>query len=244
MPLYSNSSFGPPYKQVLRLQTGVQPQYLFGARDPHEDPWLFSIDHVSLTSNVATITGTIRSGGGPSPLNLPTVGAKMGVRGTTSNSGAFNVDPATVTAVTFTASTGAVSVSFALTHANVSSTADTGDLVIQSYESPDLVDAAPTSSIPAALIFSPDESDNSRCVFAEVVWKGTLPTSATVVLQVANVDDNSRYQTIGTVSTVSLGAVTQSGAEFTFLMGKFLRMQVSAITGGDGTTGLVATVFA
>jgi len=94
-----------------------------------------------------------------------------------------------------------------------------------------------------ALIYTPDESDNSRCLFAECKFTGTVPTSATVVLQVANVDDDARYQTVGTIATVAGGAVTQAGAEFSFLMGKFIRMKVTALSGGDSTSGIVGTIF-
>lgn len=255
--LYSNSAFGPPYKNIARLSTQIEPNYLFGSRDYKTQPFLFTIDHVSVTSNVATITGSLKSGGGSSPNNVPAVGAKMGVRGTTTNSGIFNVDPATVTAVTFTAATGAVSVSFALTHADVGSTADTGELVIQSAELFDIV-AAGTASAPVALVFTPDESDNSRSLFATARWTGTLPSAATVVLQVANVDDDAQYVTVknsqGNVAGASVAAsdniaviagsaVTQSGALYQFVMGKFIRAKVLTATGADGTTGLIVTLF-
>lgn len=220
-------------------------------------PWSFSITQVTLSANVATVTGTLMGGGGVSLNVAPRVGAKMGVRGTVSNSGTFNTDPATVTAVSWNAATGIVSVSYALTHANVSATQDRGEMVIQPFETPDLVGAG-SASQPVALIFSPDESDNSRCLFAEAKWTGTQPSAAVVVLQVANVDDDARYTTVensqgcapaGSVAasqnlaTIAGGAVTQSGAQYSFIMGKFVRAKVLSMTGGDGTTGLVVTVF-
>jgi hypothetical protein len=258
MALYSNSAFPPPFKSVKRIDNQTEPNYLFGDLDAKTQPWLFAITQVALTSNVATVTGTLKSGGGISPNVVPLVGAKMGVRGTTTNSGAFNVDPATVTAVTWTPTTGVVQVSYAVTHANVTAVADTGILVIQPAETPDLV-VSGSASIPLALIFTPDESDNSRSLFAEAKWTGTLPTAATVVLQVANVDDDSRYLTVqnaqgcaaggvvassNALATIASSAVTQGGAEYSFLMGKFIRAKVLSLTGGDGTTGLVVTVFA
>lgn len=258
MALYSNSAFGPPFKTVKRIGTQTEPNYLFGDFDTKTQPFLFSVTSVAITSNVATVTGTLRSGGGASPNNVPVVGAKMGVRGTTTNSGAFNVDPATVTGVTFTASTGAVSVTFALTHANVSTTTDTGDLVIDPAESFDLV-ASGSASAPAALIFTPDESDNSRCLYAHAKWTGTSPSAATVVLQVANVDNDADYDTVqnlygcsstaviaasSSLATIAGSAVTQSGAQYSFIAGKFIRAKVTSMTGGDGTTGLVVSVFA
>lgn len=258
MSLYSNSAFGLPYKEVKRVGTQTQPNYLFGSFNTHTQPFLFNITSVAITANVGTVTGTLKSGGGNSPNDVPQVGAKMGIRGTSTNAGAFNVDPATVVSVTFSQTTGNVSVTFALTHANVTTVADTGDLVINPYETGDLV-VAGSSSAPLALIFTPDESDNSRCLYAEARWTGTIPTTATVILQVANVDDDSRYATIvnsqGTVpgqtpvasssalATVTGSAIVQSGAQYSFIMGKFIRAKVFALTGGDGTTGLVVDVF-
>jgi hypothetical protein len=256
--LFSNSAFGPPYKTIFRLGTQTEPNYLFGTFDTKTQPWLFEVTNVALTSDVATVTGTLRSGGGPTPLVAPQVGAKMGVQGTQSNAGLFNVDPATVTAVSWNAQTGVASISFALTAGNVSSTADVGTMVVKPYETPDLVSAG-SSSAAAALIFTPDESDNSRCLFAEAKWTGTMPTAATVVLQVANVDDDSRFMTVGNIqgcapggtvaasdalATVASSAVTQSGAQYSFIAGKFIRAKVLSMTGGDGTTGLVVSVFA
>lgn len=243
MTLYNNSAFGPPYKNTMRMGTSIQPNYLFGAFEYKTEPFRFAVTGVALASNVATYTVQLIGGGGPAPSVAPAVGAKMGVRGTATSSGLFNVDPAIVTAVTFNATTGAGTISCALTGANVSQTADTGVLVVNPVETPDKITGV-VSSQAVALIFTPDESDNSRCLFAECKWVGTLPTTATVVLEAANVDDDSRYVNLGTVCTVASGAVTQAGAEFSFIMGKFLRLKVSAFTGGDSTTGLVGTVFA
>jgi hypothetical protein len=246
MALYSNSAFGPPYKTVHRMGTQTEPNYLFGSFDFKANPFLFQVTQVSLAANVASITGTLISGGGganPSPYTAPQVGAKMGVRGTQSNGGLFNVDPATVTAVNWNPATGQATISFGLTNANIGATPDKGMMVVNPLEVPDTPLALNMASRPIALIYTPDESDNSRCLFAECTFQGTMPTSATVVLQVANVDDDSRYQTVGTVATVAGGAVTQAGAEFSFLMGKFIRMKVTALSGGDGTSGIVGTVF-
>ena len=257
MSIYNNSAFGPPYKQVKRLGTQTEPNYLFGDFDFKTQPWSFGITQVALSANVATVTGTLKGGGGASLNVAPMAGAKMGVRGTASNSGIFNADPATVTAVSWNAATGIVSVSYALSHGNVSTTADTGELVILPLETADPVGAG-TASQPIALIFSPDESDNSRCLFAEAKWTGTQPSAAVVVLQVANVDDDARYMTVtnaqgcapgGSVTasqnmaTIAGSVVTQSGAQYSFIMGKFVRAKVLSMTGGDGTTGLIVTVF-
>ncbi|HZP06802.1 MAG TPA: hypothetical protein VFB43_18020 [Terracidiphilus sp.] len=260
MPPYLNSTFGPPYKKTLRMQYGVVPIYLFGRKDSQTNPFVFKVTQVALTSNVATLTVQLVSGGGGAPNDFPAspqVGQNLSVLGTQTASGAFNVGFTQVTASTVDPTTGAGTISFALMHANVGATADSGQLVLEPLEIPDLVDSV-TASIPVAQIFTPDDSDNSRCIFAEAKWTGTLPTSATIKLQVANVDEDSRYQVVqnsyGTapgaivaqsdsLATVAAGAVTQSGAQYQYIMGKFIRAKITAITGGDNTTGLILTLF-
>lgn len=260
MPLYLNSAFGPPYKKTLQMQYGVVPIYLFGARDSQQTPLQFAVSKVALTSNVATLTVQLVGGGGGNPLAtpvVPQVGQFLSVQGTQTNAGAFNVALAQVTATTVSAATGAGTISFALAHADVAQTNDVGLLVCAPYETPDLVSSA-VASIPVAQKFTPDDSDNSRCLFAEGYWTGTMPSAASVVLQVANVDMDSRYQTVqnayGTLAgavvaqndallTITGSAVTQSGAQYQYIMGKFIRAKILSITGADATTGLVLTLF-
>ena len=258
MSLYTDSAFGAPYTTVERINTQTPPQYLFGEFDYKTQPFLFLVTSVSLTANVATLGVTLKSGGGPSPLVVPVVGATMGVRGTQTNSGVFNVDPTTVTAVDYDAATGTGTISYALTGDDVEETADVGTLVVQPYETPDLVSEG-SASAPVALFFGPDEADNARSVFCEAAWSGTIPSAATVVLQVANVNEDSRFQTVqnysGTspdgsvtssdaLASIADSAVTQSGALYNYLCAKFIRAKVLSMTGGDESTSLVVTIFA
>lgn len=255
--LYNNSAFAS--SNVLRIAEYQQPQYLFGNLNPDSQRFLFTVTNVALTTNVATLTIAIKSGGGPNNNFVPVVGSKMGVRATTSTSGAFNVDPATVTAITYNAALGTGTVSYALTHANIASAADVGELTIWPSEVPDLVSQG-SKSAPVALVFTPDSNANERAVFAEAVWTGTIPTTATVKLQVSNVNDDSRFLAYAnsfgtspsgivnvqtdTLAQVTGSAVVQNGAMYPNVLGKFVRAIVTNMTGGDGTTGLVVTLFA
>lgn len=265
MTLYSNSAFNAPSKIPRRLNTQTPPIYLFGNFDPSMGPWLFQVTSVSLTSDVAMANVTLKSGGNAVPGAIPQVGAKMGVHGTKTSAGAFNVDPTAVLSFAWVSQpAGTATVTYAVTSANVSNTADSGDLIIQPGEAPDLVSAG-SAGQSYALWFGPDESDNSRSMFCEAKWSGTLPTAATVVLEVANVDDDgyggtpvSRWAVaqnqIGVsaagvvtqsdaLATVASSAVTQSGALYNFIMAKFIRAKVLSMTGGDGTTALAVTCF-
>lgn len=248
--LYNNTAFPHP---VTRQSTGSLPQYLFGNFDFHTIPFIFAISKTAITSGVATLTVQLVSGGGGatagSNLTLPAVGAVMGVQGTTKSAGVYNVDPTTVSAVSINTATGAGTISYSLSHADIAQATDTGTVAVWPYEYPDLV-ASGSASAPIAQSFTPDDSDNARCIFCDAVWTGTVPTTATVVLQVANVDKDSRYITVNNAagspllaSVTSSQVIAQAGAEYTFIMGKFIRAKVTAMTGGDSTTGLIVTMF-
>lgn len=255
--IYNNSAFSP--QVVTRVSTSQQPQYLFGNLNPDSQRFVFYVTNVAVTSNVATVSIAIKSGGGPNNNFVPVVGSKMGVRGTATNSLAFNVDPTTVTGITYNAALGTGTVTYALTHANVATTVDVGEVTIWPSEVPDVV-AQGSASAPLALVFTPDEDANERAVFCEAVWSGTIPTTATVKLQVANVNDNGRFLAyvngFGTsasgmvnvqtdvLASVAGSAVTQSGAMYPYVLGKFVRAVVTSMTGGDGTTSLTVTIFA
>lgn len=258
--LYSNSAFPPPFKNIRRLSTQIEPNYLFGSRDYKTDTMLFAVQDVSVTSDVAILTVQLESGGGPSlagGIGLPLVGAKMGVRGTTTNAGIFNVDPATLLVSDINPATGAGTLNFALTNADVATTPDTGIVAVQAAEVADIVQAG-SASAPFALVFTPDESDNSRCLGCQLRWTGTIPTAAVVVLQGANVDDDAQYMTIQNVQgcspTASIAASdvlaaigttppTQTGAFYSFIGIKFIRAKVLSMSGGDTTTGAICSVF-
>ena len=255
MSLFVNSAFAPPFNAIHALQTS-QPNYAFGERSQQIQPFLFQVTSVSLAADVATIGVKLQSGGGGTAV--PAIGAKCGVKGTATNGGVFNVDPSTVSAVNYNAATGTGTISFPLTAANVAQVADVGAMVVQSAETPDLI-VAGSASRSFALGYTVDELANERSLFCECKFTGTIPTSATIALQIANVNDDSRFQTVansgGTapgasiaesdaLATIAASAVTQSGATYNFILGRFVRVKVLALEGGDDTTGLICTISA
>jgi hypothetical protein len=115
-----------------------------------------------------------------------------------------------------------------LTGANLGTTADSGLAIIPQPEVGDSL--ANGSSIPAASPFNDPRTDGARTYQAQVTFP-TVPTACTVSLQISEVDIDSQYQTIGTVATVASGTVTQSMAEFTLTTARFLRFNVSGLSG-------------
>lgn len=221
MTAYNTSPFGPPPV----LMVGGRTEWLYGNRDDRTSPTLIKVSSVAITSNVATVVGTIISG------NIPAVGSLVSIQGTTTGSGEFNVTNVALTAVTATASTGAITVTFALTGSNVSTTADNGFAIVPVPITFDTL-ANGSSRQVASAENDPSENDE-RSYFAQVFF-GTVPTTATVSLQASLVDQDSAYQTVAVVATVVGGAVTLSGTTFSNMNLKFIRFNVSGLT-GSGT---------
>ena len=76
MPTYSNSAFAP----LPEVAIPAKPAYFFGSLPvTTQDTQVMRISNVALTSNVATVVGTIFQG------NIPAVGNFISIIGTTSD---------------------------------------------------------------------------------------------------------------------------------------------------------------
>ena len=222
MPYYVNSPFSRP----KLLQKGV-PCYLLGSYSYSTGNTKLAVSQVALATNVATLTVQLIDG--PKPV----VGSLISVVNTTTGAGEFNVARAVITAVSITDSTGAGTISFALTAANVSATADFGTAIVEPAEVGETI--ANGSSI-AACVQAPD--GDSQFTLSAAVTFPTLPTACTVQLYGAIRDIDAEYnnsQSLGTVATVSGGAQTAGPvAEFTLQRLNFFRFKVSGLS-GSGT---------
>ncbi len=220
MPAYDNS----PFKPIPHLLIPGQNTYLLGSYAQDASPSKFQVTSVALASDVATVTGTLIEG------NAPAVGSLISIRGTQTGSGLFNVTNVALTAVTVTAATSAITVTFALTGSTVTTTADAGLAIVPQPEIPETLVAE------ASIACTPQNNETFLEVgriLSTTVEFPTLPTAATVVLQGANVDQNSEYSTIATVATVASGAqttpvVTAISSPINY---RFYRFLVSGVTG-------------
>lgn len=228
MPQYDNS----PFKKAPKLLVAQWPTYLFGSWPADVAPTRFQVSSVALATDVATVTGTVIEG------NIPTVGSLISIRGTQTSSGLFNVTNVPVTAVSIALATGQGTISFDLTGSNVATTPDAGLAILPQPEVPETLVAG--SSIPAAAPFNDSKTDGARTFLASCTFP-TIPTAATVTLQASEFDSDSQYYSLGTVATVASGAVTQSSAQFTLTTARFLRFNVSGLT---GTGTIVAKLLA
>lgn len=216
MPAYVNSPFQVP----LYVQPGVA-SYLFGSYNNHQGNTVMNVSQVALASNVATVTGQIISG------EVPAVGSLISVRQTVTGSGEFNVNRATVTAVSIN-NNGFGTISYALTGGNVSATADFGTAIVEAPEIPETLVAG--TSI--ACVFQAPYGDGQYSVPVSVTFP-TMPSAVSVSLQAALHNIDSEFTSMNpAVSTVVSGAYTIGPYSSAALQrGYFYRLIVSGITG-------------
>jgi hypothetical protein len=225
MPTYVNS----PFSTAQLAQKGV-PCYLFGKYNYKQANTKMLVSNVALTSNVATLTVQITAG------EVPIVGALISVAQTQSTAGLFNVNRVPLASVTIDATTGAGTVTFALTHADVVSAADTGSAIVEVPE----IGETPAAVKSAACYISPSAMDAEVTITTAVTFS-TVPTAITVKLQKAERDVDSEYTTItGDAAVISASAYTTGPVVTYTLQGSgYYRFIGSGLTLGSGA-GMVA----
>jgi hypothetical protein len=160
------------------------------------------------------------------------VGALVSIINSASTSGLFNVSRAIITGTTIDATTGAGTLTFALTHANVVSAADSGTVIVEPAEVGETVTSSGFTSV-SALIQAPEGDSQFTVPF--VCTAGASITAMTATLQRAlKQQPNEWTNTTGVVtktgaSTYSAGPVVEVTLERAYLY----RVVLSAVTGTD-----------
>lgn len=206
-----------PFGTRKALQTG-RIGYSIGKLNVHEPGPKFNVVGVSLTSNVATVTVTYREG--YLPLRN---GSLISIEGTQTASGLFNVSNAAITGSTIDARSGAGTITFALTHANVAQTADAGKAVI----APDVVPETITVKAFQQYAIQADAGipDQGRTVTWNTAFS-TEPDDVTMELQGALTDNDADYFTLDTSTDTSGDLRYVNGVNV-----NFVRIACSAVTG-------------
>lgn len=221
MPAYSNN----PLQAIALALPGI-PAYVWGSLSDRVSPTKMTVSNVALTSNVATLTVEVIEG------NVPVAGQLVTVTGTQTASGAFNVTAIAIASASINATTGAGTITFALTHANVSSTADSGLAVAPQAISFESVSTS-ENSVPVALPMAQDGKSLSG-FSAEVVW---APGTSAGAVAVQVTDDNSNGGDWQTVSTITYPQTRYDPAG---LSAQFVRLQLStALTGATTIAGRI-----
>ena len=223
MPAFSNNPL-----QAVALALPGTPVYVWGSLSDRISPTKMTISNVALTTNVATLTVQVIEG------NVPAVGQLVTVTGTQQASGAFNVTAVAITGVTINAVTGAGTITFALTHANVASVADSGLAVAPQAIAFESV-STNENSVPVALPMAQDGKSITG-FSAEVVW---APGTSAGAVAVQCSDDNSNGGDYQTVSTITFPNTRYDPAG---LSAQFVRLQLS--TALTGATTIAARILA
>jgi hypothetical protein len=182
------------------------------------------VTQTAIATNVATVTVTITTG------PLPLVGDLITIWATSQQTGLFNVKRAIITAVNITGSTGAGTISYALTGSNQSATADAGAFLTEPGETSEAL--VNSSSQPVAI--QAPQGDSQFTVPVSVTFP-SLPTTATVHLQAAIRDIDAEYTNVdGTGIATVAGGVQTAGPlnQVTLQRGYVYRINVSSVTGG------------
>lgn len=225
MPVYNS-----PLTKPQLLQKGV-PAYLFGNLNMLQGNAKGRVTNDAIATNVATVTLTIFEG------PQPKVGDLITIWGTANSTGAFNVTRSVLTAVSITGSTGAGTVTFALTGADQAATADSGAFLIEPGESSEAISGSMNSQ--AVLVQAPQCDSQFTLPLAVEASAGV--TAMTATLQVAIHDIDAEYTNTTTVVTKT-GATTYTAGpvvQATLQRGYFYRLAVTAVT---GTGTIVAKV--
>lgn len=224
MPAYSSSPFAPT--PILALPGN--PAYVFGSFNDRVAPSKLQVTNVALTANVATLTVQLLEG------NIPAVGSLISVQGTQSTAGLFNVTNVALASVTINATSGAGTLTFALTHANVASAADSGFAIVPAPYVGETI-TPPEASVVVAL---PPAEKALVGISAECTWSAA-PSAAVVNLQVA--DANPQLD----ASFVTVDTLTFTGTQQTLrsdqagLTANYARLQVPSHTGSETLVGKI-----
>lgn len=215
---------GSTYKSILVAPGSLT--YLLGKRAPGGGT--MTVTNVALTSNVATVTVTGWSGANP------IVGTPITIRGSQVSSGAFNVSNAVLTGTTLDAS-GNGTVTFALTHADVVSAADTGTLTFPPQVTGETAVAAGTI---AGALARPSAARSTNAVFAQLTLPAAGVTALTATAQVS--EDNVNWVTRTEVLTVAGSAIT-AGSVYFETTALFVRFLLSGLT-GSGPVAIAVSI--
>lgn len=234
MPLFDKT----PGARVISLVAGF-PSYFFGSWGTNNisgttvkglgmltSPSRFLITQVQLTSNVATITGSIIEG------EIPQVGALITVRGTQTSAGLFNVTAIAITAVSINASTGIGTISYALVNANIGATADAGLGIVPQVENTETI--VNGASIPITIPVQDPKTDAARTISFIIEFPSGLPVAATVDLQTALLNQDSEYTKFSNLVTIAASAISAGtlNPQLTLNQARFYRLNISGVSGG------------
>lgn len=184
------------------------------------------VTSVAVTSDVATLGVQVVEG------NIPAEGSLISVRGTQTASGAANVSNIALASVTINSTTGAGTVTFDLSHADIatdSTPAAAGEALVPV---PVVFESLPGDAA-AGLAFSVQSGSNASNNQRGITWWTQFtgsPDTVAMNLQGADVDEDSAYTTVD--SSTATGGESRSVGDISY---SFYRIQAASTGGTDPT---------
>jgi hypothetical protein len=200
--------------------------YLLGYYSAKTSPTLANITNISAAVNTVTITVGLTAGNAPTTAQLLTV--------QNASNSAINAVSAPITAVTgFNGGDNSVgTIAYTVTGVGtIVSVAGSGQVVMPVAEVPDVLQNG--SSLSVAMPFNDPRIDQSRTIVVQASCP-SAPTTATINLSAS--DDNVTFYTLQTVLSYTGGTAAGGMAEIAYQSVRFLRFDVSNVTGGSSPT--------
>lgn len=190
MPAYIVSSIDgiPP----MLLPGSIGYSYGIPPLTPNATTARMLVTSVAVTTDVATLGVQMIEG------DIPAVGSLISVRGTQTASGAANVSNVALASVSINSLTGAGTVTFALTHANIATDSSPTAAGQASVPVPVTFETLPGSAT-AGLQFSAQSANQSADGQRGITWftqYGGSPSAVTMDLQGSDIDVDAAYTTI------------------------------------------------
>jgi len=247
-----------PFKPTPTLLIQGTPEYVYGSFNSKVGPTLGAVISDSGATTTGTLTFQVLSG------NSPAVNSLITVVGTANSGGNFNVVNATILTAS-TTNEGVCTVTFAISSTTQATTADAGQVYVVVPEVPDNLTASIVTnlstnagaSVPvAAPVGLPTDGRSLSATLSLLANSTTYPstlTGVTATIQGANIDFDSEYNDIGTITAAgSAGNVYdwQSGQGMsttgTLAAGsvnlpdfRFYRLKITAATGAGYIVGKI-----
>ena len=250
-----------PFKPMPKALILGTPEYVYGSFNDKTGPTLGSVISDSAVTTTGTLVFQILSG------NVPSVNSLISVVGTSNSAGIFNTTNATLLTVSCTAA-GICTVTYAISSTTQASTADGGQVYIAQSEVPDNLTSTIVSNLatnagasePIAAPVGAPSSGRSISVTLTLVANSTTYGSnlsgVTAVIQGANMDLDTEYSTVGTITAAGAqgntyewqsgqgddlatgtGALAEAGVNLpTF---RFYRLKITAATGAGYIVGKI-----
>jgi hypothetical protein len=221
MPPYDNSLTLPPFSPDLLLP-GVD-GYAFGSLNRNAPITRMAVTSVAIATNVATLAVKVLEG------DIPTVGRKISVSGTSTDAGAANVNAIALSTVSINSLTGIGTVTYAATGGNQVTTPDTG----MAYVAVSEVGETLVNASSKAFALPSVRGGNGMTLTWSTLYP-SAPAGVTMTLQAAMEDIDAQYTTLDT-STNASGDIRS----ITLTLFRFVRVTASGVSGGTLPTSIV-----